>query len=202
MRQTILCAVLLAFCVFTASAAEEVMTNADVVKLVKAGLTMNTIETKIFASTVSFDVGTDALIELSRDGVPDQVVRAMIVRQSEQRGGAAPRPATRPVDPQQRSRRFDVAIHRNNSKYAKCDGGELLVNNSGVKASGCRGSNFDIKWSDVQGVCFDYGYRGVVVFRGASKDYRISTTNPAEAREILNTISEVRPDLSLRETCE
>jgi hypothetical protein len=201
MRQTILCAVLLVLCASTASAAEEVMTNADVVKLVKAGLTMNTIETKIYASTVSFDVGTEALIELSRD-VPDQVVRAMIVRQSEQRGGAAPRPVTRPVDPQQRSRRFDVAIHRNNSKYAKCDGGDLLVNNAGVKASGCRGSNFDLKWTDVQGVCFDYGYRGVVVFRGATKDYRISTTNPAEAREILNTVAAVRPDLSLRDTCD
>lgn len=179
---------------------DDVMTNADVIKLVKAGLTMNTIETKIYASTVSFDVSTDALIELSRDGVPDQVVRAMIVRQSEQRGGAAPRVSTPMPAPKNLSRRFDVAVHKN--KYAKCDGGELRIDASGVKTSRCRGSNFDLSWNDIQGVCFDYGYRGVIVFRGVSRDYRISTPTPSAAKEILDTIAAVRPGLSLRETCD
>ncbi|MBK5260787.1 MAG: hypothetical protein JJE51_14450 [Thermoanaerobaculia bacterium] len=180
--------------------ADDTMTNADVIKLVKAGLTMNTIETKIYASNVSFDVSTDSLIELSRDGVPDQVVRAMIVRQSEQRGGAVPRTSTSQPAPKNLSRRFDVAVHK--SKYAKCDGGELRIDSNGVRTSRCRGSNFDIPWGDVQGVCFDYGYRGVIVFRGLSRDYRVSTATPAGAKDILDTIAAVRPELSLRDTCD
>ena len=59
-------------------AAGEVLTNADVVKLVKAGLSAETVEAKIASSGGQFDVSTDALVALARDGVPDRVIRAMV----------------------------------------------------------------------------------------------------------------------------
>src|SRR5688572_27864395 len=97
-------------------AADEVLTNADVVKLVKAGLSAETIETKIAASGGRFDVSTDAMVALAKDGVPDRVIQAMVTAS----------PAVRPPTPHPArrtgttTRRYDVAVHRDT--YSKCDG--------------------------------------------------------------------------------
>ena len=45
--------------------------NADIVKLVKAGLSAETIEAKIAASDADFDTSTEALVALADAGVPD-----------------------------------------------------------------------------------------------------------------------------------
>jgi hypothetical protein len=59
-------------------AAEAPLTNDDITALVKAGLTASVIEEKISASPVAFDVSTAGLVALSKAGVPQSVIKAMI----------------------------------------------------------------------------------------------------------------------------
>jgi hypothetical protein len=62
------------------SAASMTLTNASVVKLVKAGFKEKTVITIINARPVSFDLSPDRLIELKKGGVPERVILAMIAR--------------------------------------------------------------------------------------------------------------------------
>ena len=60
------------------SAAEPPLTNDDVVKLSRAGLSAETIVTKIRAADTAFATDTEALVALANAGVADVVIRAMI----------------------------------------------------------------------------------------------------------------------------
>lgn len=63
------------------------LTNADVVKLVQSKLSADTIKLTInSAESTRFDTSSDGLIALSKAGVPEAVIQAMISRGS----GAAP----------------------------------------------------------------------------------------------------------------
>lgn len=57
------------------------LTNASIVKLVKAGFKEKSIITIIASKPVSFDLSTDRLIELKRTGVTEKVILAMMYRQ-------------------------------------------------------------------------------------------------------------------------
>src|ERR1041385_7891200 len=57
------------------------LTNAAIVKLVKAGFKDKSIITIIASKPVSFDLSTDRLIELKRTGVSERVILAMMARQ-------------------------------------------------------------------------------------------------------------------------
>lgn len=57
------------------------LTNAAVVKLVKAGFKEKSIITIIASRPVRFDLSTDRLIELKRLGVTEKVILAMMARQ-------------------------------------------------------------------------------------------------------------------------
>lgn len=61
-------------------AGQQKLTNQDVIKMVKAGLSPEIIEQTINTSDQAFDVSTDALIELKQEGVADAIVQAMILR--------------------------------------------------------------------------------------------------------------------------
>lgn len=175
--------------------ADEVLTNADVVRLVEAGLSAETIEAKIAASAGRFDVSTDALVVLAKDGVPDRVIKAMIT--------ASPAPAVVPVPVKRTTtkrtttRRYDVAVHRD--AYAKCDGAELRVDGRGVRSSRCRGLDFDLPWTAITNVAYDYGFRGTIVFSTNDREHRISTTTPAEARRIVEHVRGNAPALTIEE---
>jgi hypothetical protein len=56
------------------------LTNASVVKLVRAGFREKTVIAIIGARPVSFDLSPDRLIELKKGGVPERVILAMIAR--------------------------------------------------------------------------------------------------------------------------
>jgi hypothetical protein len=56
------------------------LTNAAVVKLVRAGFKEKTVISIINARPVSFDLSPDRLIELKKGGVPERVILAMIAR--------------------------------------------------------------------------------------------------------------------------
>lgn len=57
---------------------KDILTNETITTLHKKGLGSSIIINKIKASRTSFDVSTDALIKLKEDGIPDDVVSAMI----------------------------------------------------------------------------------------------------------------------------
>jgi hypothetical protein len=61
-------------------AGSTTLTNASVVKLVRAGFKEKTIIAIIGARPVSFDLSPDRLIELKKGGVPERVILAMIAR--------------------------------------------------------------------------------------------------------------------------
>jgi len=59
----------------------SLLTNASIVKLVKAGFKEKSIITIIGARAVKFDLSTDRLIDLKRSGVSEKVILAMMARQ-------------------------------------------------------------------------------------------------------------------------
>jgi hypothetical protein len=61
--------------------AQSVLNNKSIIALSKAGLPSSIIINKVKTSTCSFDLSTDALIELKDNKVPDDVLNAMIDKQ-------------------------------------------------------------------------------------------------------------------------
>jgi len=59
-------------------AQDEVMTNDEVISLVKAGLSKQIIINKIRTSKSNFDLSTDSLIKLKTAGVDDDIVTVML----------------------------------------------------------------------------------------------------------------------------
>ena len=87
MFRLILLAIVFASAVFAQSAWAAPVTNQDVVKLVKSGLSESTILLTVnSADATNFDTSAAALANLGTAGVPDSVVQAMIQRSS---GGAS-----------------------------------------------------------------------------------------------------------------
>lgn len=64
----------------TALGQTEILTNAKVVELVKAGIGESVLIPKIHASRVVMDASEPALLELKAGGVPDAVIVAMLDR--------------------------------------------------------------------------------------------------------------------------
>jgi len=91
----------------SAQTAPKAITNADIVKMVKAELPESTVLLTIQASPHAFDTAPEALIQLKADGVPSKVIEAMLQAGAP---GAAPAavPAAAPVAP---SNPMDAAIH-------------------------------------------------------------------------------------------
>jgi hypothetical protein len=76
----VLCVVLPA-CVWAQTrGAEEPLTNASVVKLVRAGFKEKSVVAIIGARPANFDLSPDRLVELKKAGVPERVILAMIAR--------------------------------------------------------------------------------------------------------------------------
>jgi hypothetical protein len=55
-----------------------VLTNADIVQMQKAGLSEETILSKISTSTTNFNTGTQELIQLKEGGVSDHIINVMV----------------------------------------------------------------------------------------------------------------------------
>lgn len=172
--------------------------NADVVKLVKAGLSAETIEAKITSSSTDFDTSIDALVALAEQGVPDRVIRAMIER--DRIAPVPPTPPTPPVPPVAPQpigrRRYDVTLH--NDQGGKCVG-EVTVDSRGIKASRCRDLDFDLRWSELESVCYTYGFRGELTVKTKDRERKLSVTTPAEAKRLVERIGAVAPRLRVAE---
>lgn len=82
-RSLLLVLCLLISCVLVCAQSRDTtpLTNASVVKLVKAGFKEKSIITIIASRPVTFDLSTERLIELKRVGVSERVILAMLARQ-------------------------------------------------------------------------------------------------------------------------
>lgn len=82
-RSLLLVLCLLISCVLVCAQPRDTapLTNASVVKLVKAGFKDKSIITIIASRPVTFDLSTERLIELKRVGVSEKVILAMLARQ-------------------------------------------------------------------------------------------------------------------------
>lgn len=80
MKRIILFLILFATAGFSlpGAAGKKALTNADVVKMVKAGLDTDTIVLAIRQGATAFDTSPDALIALKSDGVSGKVIDAML----------------------------------------------------------------------------------------------------------------------------
>jgi hypothetical protein len=77
--------------------ADEVLTNASVIEMVKVGLATDLIVQQIKeAANVNFDVTASGMVALKKANVPDDVIRAMKTRQS---GSAPAAPAVSTASP-------------------------------------------------------------------------------------------------------
>lgn len=61
-------------CFLSASAQTEVLTNSEVIEMVRAGLGTDVIVKKISSSGSAFDVSVKALVEMKKAGVSDEVI--------------------------------------------------------------------------------------------------------------------------------
>ena len=81
-RVVLVSAILLLFssslCLAAQGTQAKPLTNADVIKMVKAGLDESTILLAIKNRTSQFDTSPDALIDLKTQGVPQNVINAML----------------------------------------------------------------------------------------------------------------------------
>jgi len=69
---------LLLICETAAVAQTEVLTNAKIVDMTKAGLSSDIILVKIKTSVDRFDISSDSLIEMKKAGVADSVITAVV----------------------------------------------------------------------------------------------------------------------------
>lgn len=88
----LLCMLLLAVPLFAAAAP---MTNDDVIKLLKAGLSEETVLQAIQGAEPRFDTSPDGLVRLKQGGVSDKVIQQVMAKQS-----GAPAPALAPLPAQ------------------------------------------------------------------------------------------------------
>ena len=78
----VLLCVLVCVCSFAQSTGNESpLTNASIIKLVKAGFKEKSIITIIASRPAQFDLTTDKMIELKRGGVSEKIILAMLAHQ-------------------------------------------------------------------------------------------------------------------------
>jgi hypothetical protein len=85
---TVFATILLAVAALTAQQ-KNPLTNADVIKMVKAGMAENMIAAAIAASDTQFDLSSTGLQTLSQAGVSSKVIRAMLAAESKKKDAAA-----------------------------------------------------------------------------------------------------------------
>lgn len=85
----------------TARAESAPLTNADVIKMIEAGLATSTIELTVRTAASDFDTSPTELIALSKAGVPQSVVEAMIAADARGSAGNAPADGANRINPEE-----------------------------------------------------------------------------------------------------
>ena len=176
MRTTII--VLAVALISSLVAAEQPLTNADIVKLVRAGVSADLIVAKIQASEPAFVTDTDSLVALANEKVPNAVIQAMMARTAPAAAPtAAPAVASAAVATTPPAPNVQVAqvvvkgIYR--TRGICTSRGEVTMTparfafNPVEKSPLCSEdafgrSNADFAWEDVSRICFEYAASGTV----------------------------------------
>ena len=147
LRLAIVLAVLLAVAIpsLAQSPADSPLTNADIVKMVKAGVPESVILRKVQISESNFATSPNALIDLKRQHVPDDVMAAMVDSEAAMRMPPGDANTVPPAVPHlHHLPTFDAAI-RIDSKTEKVSVGknQIKVEQAGVPI-------FTLKWKETQ----------------------------------------------------
>lgn len=155
-------------CVVAGLRASELLTNADVVRLVKAGLGSETIIAKITTSPSAFATDTESLIALAKDGVPDAVITAMVHARPTpaptQPAGPQGLPARTPTPAKVISRRWQVGVlvlreYPDEGTIGACNG-NLIADEQQLYAGPserCTAApSFTLRWATITSVCYAY----------------------------------------------
>lgn len=78
----------------TVTAQKEVLTNAEIITMTKAGLAPTAILTKIKGAEGRYDVSVNALVELKQAGVKDEIINALLESKPPAPAPNDPAPAT------------------------------------------------------------------------------------------------------------
>ncbi len=142
-----LVAFLLAIPVPFSAQTDDVVTNADIVKMVKAGVPESIIVREIQMSRTDFRTNPAALIELKKQGVPEGVLGAVL---DSRMGAAGFNPASQP-EPRVLAASsgphhlptFEADVRVNATKHEKVSMGhnQIKVEQSGVPI-------FSLKWKE------------------------------------------------------
>src|SRR6185437_9350781 len=91
--------------------APEVVTNQTVMDMVAAKLPADLIVTKIQTSKCNFDLSTAALVKLNNSGVPDNVIKAMMQKNSTPAMTTVSATTAEPTDPSDPNTWHDPGIY-------------------------------------------------------------------------------------------
>jgi len=174
------------------AAAEPPMTNADVVRLVKAGVSAEVIVAKIQSSATAFVTDTDSLVALANAKVPNPVIQAMMAHTAAPAATATPTAA--PAPPPQEAPKVEVTqvvvkgiVRTRGICSAR---GELTmtparftfkpVDKSPLCSEEAFGqSGADFAWDDVVRICFEYAVSGTVqIWLKNGHDMSFKATRP------------------------
>src|SRR5436190_23732374 len=89
----------------------ELLTNSKIMEMTRAGLEPEIILLKIRSSAVSFDISADALIELKKAGVKDDVISAMVEKGRSTPEAAGPTLQSSNKQPTQQSTLRDALLN-------------------------------------------------------------------------------------------
>jgi hypothetical protein len=158
----------LAFC--QGATANPPLGNDAIVEMVHAGLADEIIIAKIQASQANYDLSTAGLIALSKENVPNEVIKTMIEAQAMGQGANAPAPVAATPDPNSPDSPHDAGIYL----YAKTVGGPQMIQleptaytegkTSGVLASALTNGIAKVKW--------------LAVIRGTKAEVRCTDPSP------------------------
>jgi hypothetical protein len=201
--------------VLLASAAfgdEAPLSNADVVRMLQAGLSAELVISKIQASAAAFDTSTGALVELAEAKVPEPVIRAMMAKPTTTAAAApTPAPATAAaaaaMSGQQAAAAETVEVLAKDLYRTRglCTmRGDLVVTKEGLRytstatTSLCEeylsSSSFGVRWEDLKSICFEYAVSGTItVEERGGHDYSFKDKIP-RIQEIEKRLKTLRPD--------
>lgn len=180
----------------TLLAADAPLTNDDVVKLSKAGLSAETIVAKIRASESKFDTSTDALVALADAGVADAVIREMVEKKPAVSTKAKPAPSKATA---KRKRFEEITVV--NASGGRCEHATLELTAGGMTTSGCHESDVTVDWKDVTRVCPLYASRSTLAITTSAGERRLHTTTPAELKALVDAIRAFAPATNIPSAC-
>jgi hypothetical protein len=149
LKLTVLLALLLALPLLAQAPTDNVLTNADIVKMMKARLPESIIVHEIQMSRTDFSTSPAALIELKRQGASERILGAVL---DSQMGTSQPEPVTRAtprvvaqatVPGLHHLRTFDADVRINGTKHETVSvrHNQIKVEQSGVPL-------FSLTWKD------------------------------------------------------